>query len=72
MNELQVSGPAAVRGHLSTAVMLLKQSLARPLAGAGPFTLFVMVDAAFSVFTPGQVSAPPPPSPPLPPTPKNK
>ena len=56
VNELQISGPPGVRGQLTNAVAFLRSSLARPLGGAGPFTVFVIVDNALLSLTPVQVS----------------
>ncbi|KAJ7377675.1 Stabilin-2 [Desmophyllum pertusum] len=52
VRELNLRGPDGLRGQLSTAIDLLSGSfMHRALAGAGPFTLFLMPNSAFANLT---------------------
>lgn len=54
---LNLQGPDGLRGQLTTAIDLLTGSfMHQALAGAGPFTLFLMVDSAFSNLTQDEVT----------------
>ena len=54
---LNLQGPDGLRGQLATAIDLLTGSfMHQALAGAGPFTLFLMVDSAFSNLTQDEVT----------------
>ena len=56
MKELNLQGPDGLRGQLTTAIDLLTGSfMHRALSGAGPFTLFLMVNSAFSNLTQEEV-----------------
>lgn len=52
VKELNLQGPNGLKGQLNTAIDLLTGSFVhQALAGAGPFTLFLMVDDAFANLT---------------------
>ena len=56
VKELNLQGPNGLKGQLNTAIDLLTGSFVhQALAGAGPFTLFLMVDDAFANLTQEQV-----------------
>lgn len=56
VKELNLQGPDGLKGQLTTAIDLLTGSfMHQALAGAGPFTLFLMVDSAFSNLTQEEV-----------------
>ena len=56
IKELNLQGPDGLKGQLTTAIDLLTGSfMHQALAGAGPFTLFLMVDSAFSNLTQEEV-----------------
>lgn len=51
-----MGGPNGLKGQLTTAIDLLTGSFVHPaLIGAGPFTLFLMVDSAFANLTQEEV-----------------
>ena len=56
VRELNLRGPNGLKGQLTTAIDLLTGSFVhQSLSGAGPFTLFLMVDSAFANLTQEQV-----------------
>ena len=57
VKQLHLHGPNGLKGQLTTAIDLLTGSfMHQALAGAGPFTLFLMVDSAFSNLTQEEVT----------------
>lgn len=57
VKELNLQGPDGLKGQLTTAIDLLTGSfMHQALVGAGPFTLFLMVDSAFSNLTQEEVT----------------
>ncbi|PFX25122.1 Stabilin-2 [Stylophora pistillata] len=57
VKDLNLDGPDGLKGQLTTAIDLLTGSFMHSaLSGAGPFTLFVMVNSAFSNLTQEELS----------------
>lgn len=56
VKDLNLRGPIGLKGQLTTAIDLLTGSFMHlALSGAGPFTLFLMANSAFSNLTQEEV-----------------